>query len=410
MNLRFLCRVGHVLAIGAILLSASCVKINEELGQSLIPTDQKWDVFPQEPVDLENIMLHMSDSLSAYSTTRFTFGAVNDGSILGTFSKVSSMTLVPIGDTLDFGRNTRIRQFHFTAVRDTLSTVKDNDLKILQNVYVSELKKPLDSTIVYTSSLSNPETLNEYVDLSSRITAGIPVYSGGDSLSFDFSMEFAEKVVAKIDEAQKAGKMDSVDNYLKYLPGGLRMYGCYVLAHKAYLEGDYSRCLTFADAGIALSMEPYPIPTIYSHIIAAVALMNLKRRREAEERMEKAWALAQPDDLIQPFGEHHGLLQGLIEIYFKKERPKEYERIIAITYAFSRTWREIHNPDTGHDVADNLSTMEFTIAMLYSRGWSAKEIGGHMNLSIRRVRDHLTTIYEKLDVRNRDEMRRFMLL
>ena len=253
MNLRFLCRVGHVLAIGAILLSASCVKINEELGQSLIPTDQKWDVFPQEPVDLENIMLHMSDSLSAYSTTRFTFGAVNDGSILGTFSKVSSMTLVPIGDTLDFGRNTRIRQFHFTAVRDTLSTVKDNDLKILQNVYVSELKKPLDSTIVYTSSLSNPETLNEYVDLSSRITAGIPVYSGGDSLSFDFSMEFAEKVVAKIDEAQKAGKMDSVDNYLKYLPGiyfstdapsgkggRINMFGVTIDNSSGYLAGNYA--------------------------------------------------------------------------------------------------------------------------------------------------------------------------
>lgn len=219
MNLHFHCRVSHILAIGAILLSASCVQINEELGQSLIPTDQKWDVFPQEPVDLENIMLHMADSLSGYSTSRFTFGAVNDGSVLGTSSRVSSITLVPIWDTLDFGQNPKITQFHFSAVRDTLSTVKDNDLKILQNVYVSELKKPLDSTIIYTSSLSNPETLNEYVDLSKRITAGIPVYSGGDSLSFDFSLEFAEKFAAKIDEAQKAGKMDSVSNYLKYLPG-----------------------------------------------------------------------------------------------------------------------------------------------------------------------------------------------
>ena len=219
MNLRFHCRVSHILAIGAILLSASCVQINEELGQSLIPTDQKWDVFPQEPVDLENIMLHMADSLSGYSTSRFTFGSVNDGSILGTSSRGSSITLVPIWDTLDFGRNTKITQFHFSAVRDTLSTVKDNDLKILQNVYVSELKKPLDSTIIYTSSLSNPEVLNEYVDLSKRITAGIPVYSGGDSLSFDFSMEFAESFAAKIDEAQRAGKMDSVSNYLKHLPG-----------------------------------------------------------------------------------------------------------------------------------------------------------------------------------------------
>ena len=220
MNLRLFCRVSRLAAIGAILLgSASCVDINEELGGSLIPTDQKWDVFPQEPVVLENIQMQMSDSLSGYSTSRFTFGAINDGSVLGTSSKAASFTLVPLRDSLDFGRNPKITQFHFSAVRDTLSTVNDFEQRILQNVYVSELKKPLDSTIIYTSSLSDPAVLNEYVDLSKRITAGVPVYAGGDSLSFDFSIEYAEKFMAKIQEAQKAGQMDSVDHFTKYLPG-----------------------------------------------------------------------------------------------------------------------------------------------------------------------------------------------
>ncbi len=220
MNHSLLSRVCRLAAFGAILLgSASCITINEELGENLIPTDQKWDVFPQEPAVLENIRLQMADSLSGYSTTRFTFGAVNDGSVLGTTSKTSSITLVPIWDTLDFGEDTKIRQFHFTAVRDTLSTVYDNEQRILQNVYVSELKKPLDSTIIYTSSLSDPKVLNEFVDLQSRITAGTPVYSGGDSLSFDFSLEYANKVWKQIDAAQKAGQMDSVDHFLKYVPG-----------------------------------------------------------------------------------------------------------------------------------------------------------------------------------------------
>ena len=220
MKFSFFSRVCRLAAIGAILLgSASCITINEELGQNLIPTDQKWDVFPQEPAVLENIKLQMADSLSGYSTTRFTFGAVNDGGVLGTTTKTASLTLVPIWDTLDFGTDTKIHQFHFTAVRDTLSTIIDNEQRILQNIYVSELKKPLDSTIIYTSSLSDPKILNEFVDIESRITAGIPVYSGGDSLSFDFSLEYAEKVWKQIDAAQKAGQMDSVDNYLKYLPG-----------------------------------------------------------------------------------------------------------------------------------------------------------------------------------------------
>ena len=167
MNFSLLRRVCRIAAIGAILLgSASCVTINEELGENLIPTDHQWDVFPQEPVVLESIRMEMADSLTGYSTTRFTFGAINDGSVLGTTTKVSSITLVPIWDTLDFGKNPKIRQFHFSAVRDTLSTINETDLKMLQNVYVSELKTPLDSTVIYASSLSDPENLNKFVDIN----------------------------------------------------------------------------------------------------------------------------------------------------------------------------------------------------------------------------------------------------
>ena len=79
MRFDFLGRVSRLAAIGAILLgSASCVNIDETLGESLIPTDQKWDVFTPEAVDLTDIRLQLSDSLSGYSSTRFTFGAIND--------------------------------------------------------------------------------------------------------------------------------------------------------------------------------------------------------------------------------------------------------------------------------------------------------------------------------------------
>ena len=254
MRFNLLSRVCRIAAIGAILLgSASCITINEELGENLIPTDQKWDVFPQEPAVLEDIRLEMSDSLSGYSTTRFTFGAINDGGILGTTSKVSSITLVPVWDTLDFGKNTVIKQFHFTAVRDTLSTVYDNELKMLQNVYVSELRMPLDSNIIYTNSLSNPDTLNKYVDINRRITAGVPVYSGGDSLSFDFSTEYANKVWKQIDAAQRDGQMDSVQHFLNYLPGiyfstdtpvgkggRINMFNLTMNNSQGYLSGNYA--------------------------------------------------------------------------------------------------------------------------------------------------------------------------
>ncbi len=203
------------MAIGAILLgSASCVYINEELGQNLIPTDQKWDVFTPEAAVLEDIQLLVADSLSAYSSSRFTFGSINDP-LFGTSVKTSSFTLVPIHDTLDFGTNTRVRQFHFAAVLDTTSTYFKEQERILQNVYVSELKAPLDTFALYTGTFMNPENRAKYLNTDKLITCGIPIYDGGDSLAFDFSLEFAEDLVKRLDKVA----LDSMATYTALFPG-----------------------------------------------------------------------------------------------------------------------------------------------------------------------------------------------
>ena len=208
---------------------------------------------------------------------------------------------------------------------------------------------------------------------------------------------------------QPINDIPPLEEYMKYLPGGLKLYACYILAHKAYLEGDYSRALTTADMGIAVSAEIFPIALVYCHIIAAIALMNMKRPKDALARMEKAWVIAEPDNLLEPFGEHHGLLQGMIEIFFKGKYPELHKQIDKITYTFSTGWRKVHNPDTRHEVADNLSTLEFTIAMLYSRDWTAAEIGQHLGLSERTVYNRIDSIYSKLGIFNKTQLNQFML-
>ena len=206
-----------IAAFGILLGAASCVKINEELGDNFIPTNQIWQVFPCQEQTLEEITLERSDSLSGYSNTRFTFGSVRDNLFIS--EKSTSFTLVPLMDTLDFGEETEVLQFHFTALRDTVSVLHDNQKRMLQNIYVHPLKKSLDSTILYTGSFSKDEILNEFVDLNEFITMGTPVYDGGDSLSFDFSKEYAEDVIRGIREWQKMEDYDSLSHYLKHVPG-----------------------------------------------------------------------------------------------------------------------------------------------------------------------------------------------
>ena len=245
-------RALRLAAIGAILFgSASCITIDNTLGENFIPTNQIWDVYPCDEVALNDITMQYSDKLSGYSKTRFTFGATRDENFVS--SNHASFTLVPLMDSLDFGKEIngypKISQFHLTAVRDTLSMVYDRQERILQNVYVYGLKEPLDSTVLYTGTDLKALANNDV------ITCGIPVYDGGDSLSFDFSLEYTKSLIKGIQEFQKldAEERDSLDNYLKYVPGivigtdpqtevggRINMFNLGIETESGYILGNYA--------------------------------------------------------------------------------------------------------------------------------------------------------------------------
>ena len=193
------------------------------------------------------------------------------------------------------------------------------------------------------------------------------------------------------------------------LPAGLRAFAFYVQAHAVYLAGDYSRSLGIAETALMGMEEVYPIPAIYLHLIAVMDLMSLRRTEEARIHLLAAWEIARPDDLIEGFGEHHGLLGGMLEAVIKPAWPDDFRRIIDITYRFSAGWRRVHNPATGDDVADNLTTTEFAASMLAARGWTNREIAQHMGVSVNTVKSYISSSLSKLGIARRQDLGRFML-
>ncbi|WP_215724694.1 helix-turn-helix domain-containing protein [Eubacterium ventriosum] len=205
------------------------------------------------------------------------------------------------------------------------------------------------------------------------------------------------------------GDLPSLAEYLSEFTKGMQLWGAYVLAHKAYLVKDYQRSLGIVQTCLMTCSKVYPIAMIYLNLVVAMDLMNLKETDKAKVYFMKVWEISRPDNLIEGIGEHHGLLQGLIETCMKKDYPEDYARIINITYKFSAGWRRIHNPDTNEDVADNLTTTEFTIAMLANRGWTNKEISEYLEITPRTVKQHLTCVFNKLNIENRKQLKNFML-
>lgn len=202
MNLSFLKRMVLGAAVTASL--TSCINVNYTLGSDFLATDQQFDTFVAE-FPLEDIRMVPADSLSGYSQTRITFGAIRD-SQFGLTTRSSAVTLVPMYDSLDFGQNARFRYFHVTMSRDTVSVARDEDGYMHQNINVYELTEPLESTYDINTKLKHG---------TRRITKGVPVFNGSeDTLGFFFTREFGEKYLnITLDDTK------DMESYTKKFPG-----------------------------------------------------------------------------------------------------------------------------------------------------------------------------------------------
>ncbi len=197
--------------------------------------------------------------------------------------------------------------------------------------------------------------------------------------------------------------------YIHMMPPGLRLFVLYIEAHHSYLNKQYGAAIGIAETALALESELYPIPTIYLHLIACIGYINMRHPEQAKEHLMEAWRIAQPDDIIQPIAEHHGLVGGTLEATLKRFFPNEFKRIISLTYKFSSGWRKVHNPTTGNSVADNLTTTEFAAAMLAARNWTNQEIAVHMGISEYTVRHYISTALQKLNISQRKDLAKYLL-
>ena len=182
----------------------SCTNVDERIGGDFIATNQKYDFYTAE-FNLDEIWVKPADSLSGYSSRRINFGSIRDERF-GLFSRGCAVTLVPVFKEYDFGQDPKFRRFRFQAVNDSVSVADEGQATILQNVNVYALTEPLDADNYYSRT--------EVKHGSERITMGVPVINGSDSLSFDFTEEFGKRYFSMTNDDLK-----DFEQFNKKFPG-----------------------------------------------------------------------------------------------------------------------------------------------------------------------------------------------
>ena len=195
----------------ALLCCVSCIDINPELGGNLIPVDQTYTVHPKEALlPPGSVSMNLTDSLSGYSQTRITIGAIRDD-VFGLTQRSCALTIVPVKDTLDFGnvKAAKFVSFHFAAVADSVSVASRDQSNIIQQVRVHSLAEPITAGHDYDCLGSTVK-----VDRSVSIVNGTPTVNGSDSLRFDFTEEYARRFLALTKE-----DLADFNSYCKKIPG-----------------------------------------------------------------------------------------------------------------------------------------------------------------------------------------------
>lgn len=180
------------------LLTQSCIDVDKTLGNDVIPGDFNLKI---ENMTIQvPVQMKMADSLQTIYPDYLILGAYKDDE-LGTVLSDAFFHFVPTITKNDYGDNPvplSLKIFITVSQKLVLNTSEGS---IPQNIYLYKLRKGVDSTTLYSNSISlsdiDPQPIN----------MGSSVYYGADTLNMTLSQEFAQELLSSTQQERDSTKL-----------------------------------------------------------------------------------------------------------------------------------------------------------------------------------------------------------
>lgn len=140
---------------------------------------------------------------------------------------------------------------------------------------------------------------------------------------------------------------------------------------------------------------------VYGFLALAIASQRLNHPRRAEQYLQEAIRLAQPDGMVMPFVELYSQLEGILARVQPDWEPCQ-EQIPQLGEQFGSTM-ELPVRLASQNAA-GLTPREVEIASMAAQGMYNREISQKLSISENTIKSTLKNIFSKLDVHSRREL------
>lgn len=195
------------------------------------------------------------------------------------------------------------------------------------------------------------------------------------------------------------------------LPSQVKPHALYLRAKYFQHLGKYEAMLAVAQTALTFCSveQEFIVHDIYLRLICAIGDYFLGRMEEAKGFLMDAMNIGLPHGFITPFVESIVVFGGLVELCLKESFLHHYGAVIKQWDHTWRNWIYFHNQLTKDNITLILSLREYHIAELVARHVPNKEIAKHHHISVGRLKNIISVIYDKLQVSNRDELAKHII-
>ncbi|MDO5574661.1 MAG: hypothetical protein Q4G60_11870 [bacterium] len=154
--------------------------------------------------------------------------------------------------------------------------------------------------------------------------------------------------------------------------------------------------------------DAFTLVDIYLTCFCACAYYALGQMDQTQDYLHQSVELCADGGFVSPLGEYTTWVGGLLEIALKKSNPAFEQAVLAHIEGTLKNWLFFHNEYAKDNASLLLTTKEYQLAVLLKEGKTYEQAASQLCLSVGRIRNLVSVIYEKLGISKKADIKRFV--